>query len=1079
MKNIVSIATLFFLATFLLLSTSYAENERFINIRNNYIIQDNNTGSHWLHKSDAIKYDDVLATIDSSNEISRVFAKEYHTQWQLPYATDIKQIFEAGQSSHNDQYLPSIFNLNNVWVWVGTEDGLGAFNCVSGDVVLVDDDFSAGLLHIKKYSGVNLSKKGFENKISSMLEESQLLINNGNYYKSLEVLAAIIKLDIKHKQAHQEIRKALNLLQNDLNKLYIVGDLDQATQIVEELKVLLPHHELVHNSLYIHNQNLQIIKNTQHLSPYSKERFVKNHLGTIVDNQTKLDWVISDILLDWPATEQWIKKLKGEGYRLPTPQEVSGLVIDSGEGMQLDAIFGQVASYVWVKLDGRDSNNCYLYRVIDEELIGMSSGEGELYSVLAVRIYKKKVLPTLSTPSSSTSPDSRSFFDKNNGLEWFAGPKDIMSWRKATEWVNEIRKEDSGWRLPLQDELIELFIKKNTINIPTEFSYLTDGNVWSGEMADLHGAYLMQLHTGGLAWDYQVAEAAYPLAVRVKTPITTSALENETRYSKSAQGIITDQLHKKQWFLGPRRKVSKNDAFAWLSRLTAVHGTGWRFPTQKELKEIQRTHTPTQCRHGIWSDNSDYFDPDSIFQSQFRFIWASDQIINLIDIGSHNLDHITPYPKKFIEKYNMDELRVFAIRDVDQSNGIYPVINCKRYLEGKNGAVLDMKTGKQWILGPDKDMNWFEAYSWLNELNRFSSNKWEFPYFRDLYEIDSNNVDEVDRSETERIFGKADKAIWSGNSKREDGEWTLYYELGFGSRHVKRTYSKNMRFFAIRPLYQIAEQQLSIQKPKTSKSFTNSLGMQFSYISPGKFIARDDPNSIKEENGVVSFGQLTSEHEVTISTPFYLQQTEVTISQFLEFLNSSKTIVRIDLGNPRCPIERFEDNYRMKLGSGETWGNPEQPIVCIDWGAAEAFTGWLSKVEQKQYRLPSEAEWEYGVRAGSKFNYFYGDDTSQGLLYGWGWSNAYNMTHPVATKRPNAWGLYDVYGNVEEWMLDSKRVYKGVHVTNPLGDMSLDQKSVRGGHYTDSNVKFEDRKMNYMTATDPKVGFRVLLELPK
>jgi formylglycine-generating enzyme required for sulfatase activity len=105
------------------------------------------------------------------------------------------------------------------------------------------------------------------------------------------------------------------------------------------------------------------------------------------------------------------------------------------------------------------------------------------------------------------------------------------------------------------------------------------------------------------------------------------------------------------------------------------------------------------------------------------------------------------------------------------------------------------------------------------------------------------------------------------------------------------------------------------------------------------------------------------------------------------------------------------------------YGRERHPALCMTHHAAMDYCHWLSEKTGKTYRLPTEAEWEYACRAGSKTAYFFGNDPKD--LGGYAWYSAncsddnHQATHEVATKKPNGWGLFDMYGNVAEWCLDS------------------------------------------------------------
>ena len=111
-----------------------------------------------------------------------------------------------------------------------------------------------------------------------------------------------------------------------------------------------------------------------------------------------------------------------------------------------------------------------------------------------------------------------------------------------------------------------------------------------------------------------------------------------------------------------------------------------------------------------------------------------------------------------------------------------------------------------------------------------------------------------------------------------------------------------------------------------------------------------------------------------------------------------------------------------------------RPVDQVSWNEAQTFISKLNAMEGRQlYRLPTEAEWEYAARAGSPTIYGFGNDPKQLGEYAWYRGNSGRHPHPVGQKRPNAWGLYDMLGNVWEWVQDWDGKYPTGAVTDPKG----------------------------------------------
>jgi len=165
------------------------------------------------------------------------------------------------------------------------------------------------------------------------------------------------------------------------------------------------------------------------------------------------------------------------------------------------------------------------------------------------------------------------------------------------------------------------------------------------------------------------------------------------------------------------------------------------------------------------------------------------------------------------------------------------------------------------------------------------------------------------------------------------------------------------------------------------------------------------------------------QHPVQIA-PFWMGTKEVTWDEYEQFAFS------FDLKKKKRdgidPAKQSEWEQKADAVTRPTapyadetfgFGRTGQPVICITHHAAMEYCRWLSAKTGKIYRLPTEAEWEYACRAGTKTAYFWGDDPEKINEYAWDVNNA-EKPMPVAKKKPSPWGLFDIHGNVAEWCLD-------------------------------------------------------------
>ena len=216
-------------------------------------------------------------------------------------------------------------------------------------------------------------------------------------------------------------------------------------------------------------------------------------------------------------------------------------------------------------------------------------------------------------------------------------------------------------------------------------------------------------------------------------------------------------------------------------------------------------------------------------------------------------------------------------------------------------------------------------------------------------------------------------------------------------------------------------------------------------IPPGEFLmGADDADMEARDNE-------RPRHLVRISRPFDLGATEVTVGMFRAFVDETGYLTVAEVQGEGTIYNR--QGGRFEKSKVYHWRNPglprpqgkDEPVVQIAWNDAVAFCDWLSFKEGRTYRLPTEAEWEYACRAREPAPWCWGDDPRLAPEYGWFRDRNGNTTHPVGLKRPNAFGLFDMHGNVAEWCLDVYGVYSGSRETDPIGAVSGPFRVVKGG----------------------------------
>ena len=292
----------------------------------------------------------------------------------------------------------------------------------------------------------------------------------------------------------------------------------------------------------------------------------------------------------------------------------------------------------------------------------------------------------------------------------------------------------------------------------------------------------------------------------------------------------------------------------------------------------------------------------------------------------------------------------------------------------------------------------------------------------------------------------------------------------------------------------------TVHSSQPAKELTLDLGDKITLklvpIPPGKFLM-GSPETEKD--------RVTDEtqHEVTISKSFFMGMTHVTVDQFAAFVKDSSYKTEAEKEGNSFGFDIKDGQLNFNQVAGCSWRNPgfeqkgDHPVVQVSWNDAQVFCGWLSKKSGKSVVLPTEAQWEYASRAGSKAAYAWGDNPDDGKIWANGadqslkrkvpnmptgmmyfsWDDGFVFTSPVGTFKANAFGLQDMTGNAFQWCQDYLGGYKKGADTDPIGAPTGVLRVMRGGSWdgTPKVCRSARRIMNLPTGRASDVGFRVVV----
>jgi formylglycine-generating enzyme len=292
---------------------------------------------------------------------------------------------------------------------------------------------------------------------------------------------------------------------------------------------------------------------------------------------------------------------------------------------------------------------------------------------------------------------------------------------------------------------------------------------------------------------------------------------------------------------------------------------------------------------------------------------------------------------------------------------------------------------------------------------------------------------------------------------------------------------------------------------KLPTELTNSVGAKLVLIPAGEFymgstpmeigrVRRSDPTFKKEWEQ-----EEQPQHHVRISRPFFIAAHEVTKGEFAQFVRATgyQTDAKRD-GKGGCGFDSVTGEFKQDpVYDWQNTGFPQtdrDPVVNISWNDAVAFCDWMTRREKAVYRLPTEAEWEYCCRAGTTTTFSSGDDaeslstvanvadaTLKQKFKNWTAITAkdgFAFTSPVGSFQANAFGLFDMHGNVWEWCHDfyAKGYYAKSSENDPQGPLRGTVRVFRGGSWYDTAALCRSTFRNWDTPTyrDYFLGFRVV-----
>lgn len=412
---------------------------------------------------------------------------------------------------------------------------------------------------------------------------------------------------------------------------------------------------------------------------------------------------------------------------------------------------------------------------------------------------------------------------------------------------------------------------------------------------------------------------------------------------------------------------------------------------------------------------------------------------------------VSAAPNKIVQPYPFTTklLSILSLKGVSDKEGFQ--VMQKRFKQ----PYVKLSDQSFYFNLPDKLVSkeekvWSETLA-LGSISAYSAYLAQYPQSRYASIANASLKELKDREEDQTV---KQKLLEEQSSKNDVAK----KELEALQKEQEEKAKKEAETKALMEAEQKTEEEASVAAALAQEKQLASSNIRFiepvmALIKAGSFMMGSDDGNEDEK----------PKHQVRIEKDFYMGRYEVTNVEYKEFLHTreKKSIIP------------------------PNWTTDTQPAVAVSWDDATAYAAWLSKLSGKRYRLPTEAEWEYAARAGTSTRYYWGDrDTSQrkdawrkeypdnAHDYAWIKTNAQNITQDVGSLQPNAWGLYDIIGNVWEWCSDQ---YSEGYNTPPEEE-SL--KIIRGGSWfsTPDEITLSHRGSNVNDFTSYSTGFRLVRE---